>query len=159
MSFDSILIFNVPDPGFEEKRSGGRGYYMTVFIRERDPKKELWDGPLTGIESAASLLGADEARSITRFSPYLKSLCASASSVYIDLPKKYSGRRKMLLGYFTDTSTQIADSVLDFLPLSKVKPLSRELHNLRRTKSEAELRLMRKAASISGSAHAKVNIP
>ncbi len=130
---------------------------MTIFIRERDPKKELWDGPLTGIESAPSLLGADEARNITRFSSHLKSLCASAPSVYIDIPTRDSGRRRTLLSRLTGPLTQITDEAVDSLPLSKVKPLSRELRKLRRTKSEAETRLMRKAASISGSAHAKVN--
>ncbi|KAF8334979.1 peptidase M24 [Cantharellus anzutake] len=135
-----------------EKRTSGRGYHMSLFLRERDPKKELWDGPLTGVESAASLFGADDSRDIEYFPSHLKSISSSASFIYIDVPKKISARRRSFLRYLTESSFQ---PPIDFLPASKVKSLSHELHELRRIKSKAELELMRNAASISGSAHAK----
>jgi Xaa-Pro aminopeptidase len=46
--------------------------------------------------------------------------------------------------------------LIDFIPCSRQRPLAPEVAKLRRIKSEAEIELMRRAADISATAHAKV---
>lgn len=48
------------------------------------------------------------------------------------------------------------DLLVDFLPSGRRRPLAPEVAKLRRIKGKAEIELMRKAADISATAHAKV---
>lgn len=115
----------------------------------------------TDFDQAATLFGADDARSIDTFPSTLKILCSSCENVYVDGPYMSSrkGRPKSILKYFASSpSSQKSDyeGIMDSLNGSKRKNLGKEVDKLRSIKSEAELRVMRAAADISGRAHAKV---
>lgn len=142
-----------------EKKSCGVGYKMTLFVRERDPSQELWDGPRTGVDAAASLFGADEARDIKTFASHVQSIITSYSNVYLDAPKQAPGRRRSILHYLSSARASDTESLLDRISSSsKVRPLSHHLHKLRQIKSPAEISIMREAAALSGTAHAKVGV-
>jgi len=55
-----------------------------LFVRNRDPTKEIWDGPRSGVEGAISYFGANEAYSITEFLNVLGPLLINCKTIYHD---------------------------------------------------------------------------
>lgn len=80
--------FDEPDAAviLEKMPSSQRGYRMTIFSAGTDSAKEKWDGARTSPEDVVRHFGADEAEPISAFPSILKSLAASASQVYLDIP-------------------------------------------------------------------------
>jgi len=64
-------------------------------------------------------------------------------------------RRKGLFDFLNVPQTDL-DLLVEFIPSSRRRRLAPEVAKLRRIKSKAEIELMRKAADISATAHAKV---
>ncbi|KAF8628154.1 hypothetical protein AX17_006024 [Amanita inopinata Kibby_2008] len=149
----------------EKAPSAGRGYRMTLFCSGTDSEKEKWDGARTSLLDAASIFRADEARHITFFSSHLKSLLPSSSNIYLDIPESHSrgqvtrrsarATARSILKYLSSNHESDYDSILGSITSSKRRPLSPEIARLRIIKSEAEQNVMRRAADISGRAHAK----
>ncbi|KAJ7762729.1 peptidase M24 [Mycena maculata] len=148
-----------------EKTSTSRGYRMTLFSAGKDSAKEKWDGARTGLNEAAAIFRADDARSIDHFASHLRSVLSIYSNVFVDVPPSHAPKpakssrfsSKAILNYLSPPLTPRTeyDSVVDALSSSARKPLSPKIAQLRAIKSEAELRVMRQAADISGRAHAK----
>ncbi|KAJ7067901.1 peptidase M24 [Mycena amicta] len=143
-----------------EKNSSSRGYRMTLFSAGRDSAKEKWDGARTSFHEARSLFEADDARSIDHFPGHLRSVLSSYSNVFVDTPagdyrKRSKPGYKSILQYLSSSaaSWNESDSVVDALASSRRKPLSPKIARLRAVKSDAELNMMRAAATISCRAH------
>ncbi|OCB90214.1 peptidase M24 [Sanghuangporus baumii] len=151
--------------GFQEPESAvilestSGGCKTTLFCRGRDSSKEKWEGPQTDFETAASVFGADDVQPIDEFPSVLKSLSGYYSYVYADSTNssKRGRQTKSILRYLTSPSSSRNeyDGIIDALPSAKRKSLAAELAAMRAIKSEAEQRVMREAADISGRAHAK----
>ena len=152
---------------------------MTLFCDGKDPAKERWEGARymhhrylkhvsfhstpfrTGFHDAASIFRADDVRPIDQFSIHLKAILPSYSKVYADLPptctrRGLRGTGQSILEYLSPpiAARSEYDMLLESLT-AKRKPLAAEVATLRAIKNEAEQRLMRAAADISGRAHAK----
>jgi len=80
------------------------------------------------------------------------------SHVYLDSAFTTVRKRKSLFKYLENENPPLTDLDLcvEFLPSSKRRPLAPEVARLRRVKSKAEIELMKTAADISATAHAKV---
>ncbi|GLB33304.1 putative peptidase M24 [Lyophyllum shimeji] len=154
--------FEEPDSAvILEKNSSSRGYRMTLFCNGKDVVKEKWEGAKTGLHEAAAIFRADDALSIDQFSVHLKSAIASSSHIYVDVPPTHTrrgprGTSKSILKHLSPLVEPRSDYdvIVDSLS-AKRKPLAPEVARLRAIKSEAEQRVMRMAADISGRAHAK----
>ena len=120
-----------------------------LFLRERDPLMETWNGRRIGIERAPELLGVDEARDI--------------NELWTELPKMLSDWERIIYrtGQDADTDRKLIDLVSSLrskarggveppVELVDTAPL---LHELRLFKSPAELTEMRRAAEITTEAH------
>ncbi|HEX5046559.1 MAG TPA: aminopeptidase P N-terminal domain-containing protein, partial [Gammaproteobacteria bacterium] len=77
--------------GFEEPEAvavlmPGReqGEYL-LFCRERNPERELWDGPRAGPEGAVERYGADDAFPITDLDDILPGLLERTDRVYYSI--------------------------------------------------------------------------
>ncbi|KAJ7087306.1 peptidase M24 [Mycena belliarum] len=145
-----------------EKNSTSRGYRMTLFSAGKDSAKEKWDGAKTGPNEVATIFQADEARSIDHFASHLRSVLSTCSNVFVDVPPTHNRKSaklttKSILNYLSPSLSPHTeyDSIVDALSSSKRKPLAPKISLLRAIKSEAEIRVMRQAADISGRAHAK----
>ncbi|KAJ6543936.1 peptidase M24 [Mycena capillaripes] len=145
-----------------EKTSTSRGYRMTLFSAGKDSAKEKWDGARTGLDEATTLFQADDARSIDHFSSHLRSVLSAYSNVFVDVPPTITHKptkftTKSILKYLSPPVTPRTeyDSIVEALSKSRRKPLAPKIAQLRAIKSDAELRVMRQAADISGRAHAK----
>ncbi|KZP15097.1 peptidase M24 [Athelia psychrophila] len=149
---DSAVIF--------EKDSSSRGYKMTLFSSGTDAHKAQWDGASTPHPEAATIFNAHAAVPITNFASHLKALTSLSSHVYVDLPDSATPRgsrsRKSVLKYLSDSVVRTEyDSILEALSSTKRKALAPEVAGLRAIKSSWEQNIMRAAADISGTAHAK----
>ena len=154
---------------------------MTLFCNGTDTDKAKWDGSRctmttnvqdislpytscsTSFEDAAALFKANLALPTTSFPSHLKSLASLSSHVYLDLPASASPRSsklrpKSIMKYIANSLPARSgyDSIVETLNGSKRKPLAPEVARLRAIKSKCEQDMMRAAADISGTAHAKV---
>ncbi|EJD00812.1 peptidase M24 [Fomitiporia mediterranea MF3/22] len=151
--------------GFQEPESAvilentSSGCKMTLFCRGKDPAKEKWEGSRTDFDMVAKIFGADDVLSIDDFPSYLKSMSSCYPYVYADSANssKRGRQQKSILNYLSSPSgsRNEYDGIINALSSSKRKNLAEGLGKMRAIKSEAEQRVMKEAAQISGRAHAK----
>src|SRR5881296_926824 len=72
--FDEPEAIAVVAPSKEQK--------YTLFVRPRDPEREIWDGRRAGVEGAKSEFGADEAFPISEFEEKLGEILNGATNLY-----------------------------------------------------------------------------
>src|SRR5688572_31126776 len=70
--------------GFEEPEAiaviaPAREQKYTLFVRPRDPEREIWDGRRAGVEGAKSEYGADESWPIVEFDEKLQDILDGAA--------------------------------------------------------------------------------
>jgi Xaa-Pro aminopeptidase len=75
---NSVLVMSKTD-------ANGSAFKTTLFVRDKDPKKEIWEGSFTGPESVSKLCGIDTALSLNEFDTYLKSLVKESPNKKITL--------------------------------------------------------------------------
>lgn len=117
----------------------------------------------TSLDDAGALFNANSALPITTFPSHLKASTSSSSHVYVDLPasatpRSSRSRPKSIFKYLANSppARREYDSIMETLSGSKRKPLAPEISKFRAIKSKCEQVIMRAAADISGTAHAKV---
>ncbi|KAJ1665462.1 aminopeptidase [Coemansia sp. RSA 1813] len=157
-NFYYLTGWNEPDSVaiIEKSEHTSRGYTLIMFVNDKDPEKELWEGPRNGIEAAVSLFGADEARPIGEFRRYAEKLASNLSDqgpdgslVYTDFDTDYDIQRSM--------HCRILKKQLRLRGLgSRVHRLTSKVQQLRLIKSPAEIELMRQASNISSLAFTKI---
>src|SRR3954470_1932383 len=76
--------------GFEEPesflvlapRADKAGYQMTLFVRRKDPEKEMWEGERYGVDGAKHVFGADQTYPISELEAKLPELLKGAERVF-----------------------------------------------------------------------------
>ena len=140
--------------GFEEPESiaiitPGREQKYTLFVRPRDPEREVWDGRRAGVEGAKSEFGAEEALPITEFDEKLHEILDGANILYYRL------------GVNSDLDDKIIREIARMRSLNR-KPIhpprtiidpATIVHEMRVLKSAEEIELMQRAADIAAEAH------
>jgi Xaa-Pro aminopeptidase len=147
--FYYLTGFEEPDavavlmPGREQ------GEYL-LFCRERNPERELWDGPRAGPEGAVERYGANDAFPITDVDDILPGLLERTDRVYysIGIAPEFDQR---LLGFI---HTLNANRQRGHAP-SEIVALDHLLHEMRLFKSRAESSVMRESARIAVQAHSR----
>ncbi|MDP9000565.1 MAG: aminopeptidase P N-terminal domain-containing protein [Myxococcota bacterium] len=121
----------------------------TLFVRPRDPDREVWDGPRTGLDGAKERYGADEAFVIGEFEERLPTCLQDHRRVYCRLGKS---RRfdDQVLGAIERVRGRQRTGVA--APVEIVDP-GDILHEMRLRKSPVEVSLMRAAVRITREAH------
>jgi Xaa-Pro aminopeptidase len=140
--------------GFEEPEAiavvaPAREQKYTLFVRPRDPEREIWDGRRSGVEGAKSEYGADEALPIVEFDQKLQDILDGAEKLYYRL------------GVNPDLDDTIIRQIARMRALNR-KPIhppqtiidpATIVHEMRVLKSPEEIELMQKAADIAAEAH------
>src|SRR4030095_277996 len=140
--------------GFEEPEAiaivaPAREQKYTLFVRPRDPEREIWDGRRAGVEGAKSEYGADEALPIVEFDEKLNDILDGANKLYYRL------------GVNPDLDDTIIRQIARMRALNR-KPIhppqtiidpATIVHEMRVIKSEEEIELMQRAADIAAEAH------
>jgi Xaa-Pro aminopeptidase len=139
--------------GFDEPHSvavfDARTRTHTMFVRPRDPEREVWDGARAGTAGAIEHFGATEAFPITDLAEQLPKLLRNHSTLFYR-----AGRDRVFddrLFAAIDKSRSFARTGSTF-PTELVDP-GTVVHEMRLFKSEAELSAMRQAAAITTEAH------
>lgn len=119
-----------------------------LFVKPKDPKRELWDGAVVGEQSAVEYFNADEAFPLSSFHSILKERYGCGS---------YCFWTKKVKGLNTNNEKLISD-VLHSSNFSKksLEDVRHSLQMLRLIKSNAESNIMRKSASIGAKAFVEV---
>jgi Xaa-Pro aminopeptidase len=139
---------------FEEPESiavinPNRDQKLTLFVRPRDPEREIWDGRRAGVDGAKSVFGADEALPIEEFPAKLEEILDGAEKLYYRL------------GVNPDLDTTIIRTISRMRALNR-KPIhpptviidpATIVHEMRVIKSNEEIELMQRAADIAAEAH------
>lgn len=124
------------------------GEYV-LFVRDRDPTRETWDGRRAGPDGATSIYGADDAFPISDIDDILPGLMENCARVYytMGLHAEFDQR---VIGWVNGLKTQARTGVH---PPQEFVALDHWLHDMRLYKSRAELDLMRHSARIAVAAH------
>jgi Xaa-Pro aminopeptidase len=122
-----------------------------LFVRDRDPARETWDGRRAGPEGAMQTYGADDSFPIADMDDILPGLIESRSKVYYTMGA-YPEFDQRMIGWVNGLRAQVrvgGHSPLEIVALEHV------LHDMRLYKSGAELDLMRESARIASRAHVR----
>ncbi|HTG95172.1 MAG TPA: Xaa-Pro aminopeptidase [Pyrinomonadaceae bacterium] len=121
----------------------------TLFVRPRDPEREIWDGRRAGVEGARQDFGADESFPIAEFDEKLNDILDGAERLYYRL------------GVNSDLDDTIIRQIARMRAVNR-KPIhppqtiidpATIVHELRVLKSPEEIEIMQRAADIAAEAH------
>ena len=122
-----------------------------LFVRERDPARETWDGRRAGPAGARRVHGADDAFPITDIDEILPGLMENRTKVFYSMGM-YPEFDQRLVGWVNGLRTQARNGRH---PPQEIVALDYFLHDMRLYKSRAEIGLMRAAARIAAGAHVR----
>lgn len=142
--FDEPESVAVLAPGREQ------GEYI-LFVRERNPEREIWDGKRAGPDGAVKEHGADEAYPIGKLDEILPGLLASRERVYHTMGV-YHDFDQRVVGW---VNTLRAQARAGRHPPQEFAALDHVLHDMRLFKSSRETALMRRSAVIAARAHVR----
>ena len=121
-----------------------------LFVRERDPARESWDGRRAGPAGAARDYGADDAFPIGDMDEILPGLLENRARVFYTMGV-YADFDQRVVGWVNGLRTTQARNGRH--PPQEFVALGHVLHDMRLYKSRGELELLRAAARISAQAH------
>src|ERR1051326_6496265 len=145
--FFYLTGFEEPDALAVIKLEADKKY--TLFVRPRDPEREIWDGRRAGVEGAKREFGANESFPVQDFDSHLREILDGAEVLYYRL------------GVHSDLDIRIINEIASMRALNR-KPIhppativdpAAIIHELRVIKSPDELGLIQKAADIAAEAH------
>lgn len=122
---------------------------LTLFVRARNPEREVWDGARAGVEGATRDFGADAAYPIGELAVKLPDLLQDVSRVYYRLGKDRAFD-DVVLGAIDRLRARAKTGIS--WPTEIVDP-AKVVHEMRLFKSEPELELMRRAVDITREGH------
>lgn len=137
---DSVAVF---DPGHDTER-------YTLFVRQRDPELEAWNGIRAGTEGAVEEFGADAAHHLDEFEAWLKDRLIGRSAVVYELGGPSDNH---VLGGITAARAFARRAGLT-TPGQLIDPGS-ILNEMRLYKSPEEVEALRQACHISSVAHSE----
>lgn len=144
--------FNEPEAvAVISKDSTGTDHTFHLYVREKDPKAEIWDGARSGTQAARDVFNADETGDIGRLKKILPGIVGEASEVFTDITTPDANQsvlRRFLYG--TPRKTTEFAELIDSKKINRLRPV---MNNLRAFKSPAEIEIMRRAGKASGRAH------
>lgn len=136
-----------PDAAWIAVREAG-GVREMLFVRDRDPAREVWEGSRLGTDGAARSTGI-EAFSIARFYPVLDSLARIHGAVSTPVVPSLDES----LGADLTHAQQVLQRLRRERPAVEVRSVQGHVRTLRGDKSQAELDRIRRAVYISALAH------
>jgi Xaa-Pro aminopeptidase len=128
-------------PGADEK--------FVLFVRAKDPEREIWDGRRAGLEGARENFGADRAFASSDLKKEIKKLIANVDDLYYELGANEAYDKLVL-----ESLVELRQSERRGLrPPKRIVDPRFNLHELRLRKGAAEIEALRKAAAVTDEAH------
>jgi Xaa-Pro aminopeptidase len=146
--FFYLTGFNEPESVAVLVPGRPQGEYI-LFVRDRDPARETWDGRRAGPAGATRDYGADDAFPIADIDEILPGLMENRGKVFYAMGTHPEFDQRVV-GWVNGLRTQARNGRLP--PLEMVA-LDHVLHDMRLFKSRTEVDTMREAARIAARAH------
>lgn len=127
-----------------------QGEYI-LFVRDRDPARETWDGRRAGPAGATRVYGADDAFPISDIDEILPGLLENRAKVFYAMGTHPEFDQRVV-GWVNGLRTQARNG--RHAP-QEMSALDHVLHDMRLFKSRAEVDTMREAARIAANAHVR----
>ena len=127
-----------------------QGEYI-LFVRDRDPARETWDGRRAGPDGATRDFGADDAFPISDIDEILPGLLENRGKVFYAMGTHPEFDQRVV-GWVNGLRTQARNG--RHAP-QEISALDHVLHDMRLFKSRAEVETMREAARIATNAHVR----
>jgi Xaa-Pro aminopeptidase len=121
----------------------------TLFVRSRDPEREIWDGRRAGVEGAVSEFGANAAFPIADFDGKLRDMLNNAEILYYRL----GVNRELDDTIIREISAMRGVNRKPIHPPQTIVDPASIIHEMRVLKSPEELEIMQTAADIAAEAH------
>jgi Xaa-Pro aminopeptidase len=122
-----------------------------LFVRDRDPEREIWDGRRAGTEGATREHGAQDAFPIADIDEILPGLMENRERVFYAMGTHPEFDQRVV-GWLNSLRAQARHGRH---PPQEFVALDHVLHDMRLYKSRAELDLMSEAARIGAAAHVR----
>lgn len=148
--FHYLTGFPEPDAVLVAWRIDRRSHHAILFVRERDPERETWDGPRHGVRGATKTFGVDEGRAIGQLWRDLPELAPLDGRLFHTLGHDGAFDQK-LMAAFTRQRTRLRRSLLPAHPT--IEDPQPALAGQRLVKDRAELSAMRRAAQLTEQGH------
>ena len=122
-----------------------------LFCREKNLEREIWDGYRFGPEMARSAFGFDEAYPIAELDARLPDLIANQDVLHTPVGADAAWDLRVT-GWLNAVRAKVRTGVS---APSQLRDVRVEVNEMRLTKDETELAIMRRAGAISGAAHVR----
>ncbi|KAE8151371.1 xaa-pro dipeptidase app [Aspergillus avenaceus] len=150
-NFFYLTGFNEPNAlAIIANDGSGDNHLFHLYVREKDPKAELWDGARSGTRAAMDVFNADESGDIERIGDILPRILGDATEIYTDIPAFNPGRSSLHRYLYGPTGA--SEKLKKIVDHHKVKPLRNILNEMRAFKSEDEVVQLRRVGQASGRA-------
>ena len=149
---DFYYLTGFPEPEAVAALIPGRqAAQYVLFVRDRNPEREIWDGKRAGPAGATAEYGADDAFPIGDIDEILPGLLEGRERVFytMGLHAEFDQR---VIGWVNTLRAQVRSGLhapQEFVALNHL------LHDMRLYKSRTELSLMRRAGEIGADAHVR----
>jgi Xaa-Pro aminopeptidase len=123
---------------------------FTLFVRPRDPEREIWDGRRAGVEGARAEYGADAAFPISEFDAKLAEFLNGASNLYYRIGNGNAELDETIVKQIRHLRAlgrrgmRAPEAIIDTGAI---------IHEMRLFKSDDEIALMQRAADIASEGH------
>jgi Xaa-Pro aminopeptidase len=148
--FFYLTGFNEPESVAVLVPGRPQGEYI-LFVRDRDPARETWDGRRAGPEGAVRDFGADHAFPITDIDDILPGLIENRAKVFYAMGTHPEFDQRVV-SWVNGLRTQARNG--RHAP-QEIVALDHVLHDMRLFKSRAEVETMRESARIAAQAHVR----
>ena len=149
---DFNYLTGFPEPDAIAVLSPGRkGGEFILFVRERNPEREIWEGRREGPEGAVKNYRAQDAHPISTFEEWLPKLLAGRARVHYNLGEHPQLDHKITssVRYIREVSRRGAAAPTEIVALEA------SLHEMRLIKSGSEAAILETACEISAEAHCR----
>jgi len=122
----------------------------TLFVRPRDPEREIWDGRRAGIEGARAEFGADAAFPIGEFKEKLADLLNGATNLYYRIGNGHAEMDETIvkrIRHLREMGRRGMSAPQAIIDTGTI------IHEMRLFKSEEEIEFMQRAADIASEGH------
>ena len=148
--FYYLTGFNEPESVAVLVPGRPQGEYL-LFVRDRDPARETWDGRRAGPAGATRDYGADDAFPIADIDEILPGLMENRGKVFYAMGTHPEFDQRVV-GWVNGLRTQARNGRH---PPQEIVALDHVLHDMRLFKSRAEVDTMRESARIAAGAHVR----
>ncbi len=146
---DTVVVVS-PNGHVREEGKEPESSVFTMFVRPRDPEREVWDGYRAGIEGATQRYGADHAYPVAEVGRRLPELLAGHDAVVYRFGGAFDERLFGAIHHARRTAGRTGLAA----PTRVIDPVE-VLYEHRLRKSEPELDSMRRACAITAEAHSR----